>query len=223
MAEQKVNKILDIETKKLEYRKEVEIYLQSNIESKIDFWLIVGAFRTSKWWIKFTILMFLVWNLGSNGYTSFFGKNTMCTWLNITIFIFQLESLILYVCAYLCVTDSFLKEVVNALTKIIIESKEYKDVMSNIGKNNNVSRHSISMLNDTLNNHQYKGCLHKLKSCIESCCFCFIGRDTINVNDDDRKAALIDDSINTNDSLSSLQLSNTLPFNKAQKAYNSAK
>ena len=215
MSGKKVIKIdvLNVEPNETEYRKEVETYLQSNIESKIDFWLIVGAFRTSKWWIISAILIYLVANVVCNFCTSFFGKNTMCTWLNITIFLFQSESLTLYVCAYLCVTDKFLKEVVKALTKIITESKEYKDIMNKISNNARVSRTSISMLNDNQINSKHMGYLGKFKSCIESCCFCFCGRDIIDVkDDDDRHQALIDNNINRYVSLGSN------PINKAQNA-----
>jgi len=206
-------KILNVEPNKTEYRKDVESYLQSNIESKIDFWLIVGAFRTSKWWIIFIILTYLIWNVGSNFYTSFFGKNTMCTWLNITIFLFQIESLILYGCAYSCVTAKFLKEVVTALTKIITESKQYKDIMNKISNSAGVSRKSISIYNDNQINSKHMGCLGKFKSCFESCCFCFIGRGIINVkdNDDSRHQVLVNDSIYRYDSLCNN------PINKAQK------
>ena len=107
---------------KIEYEEEIETSLQSYIRSKIDFLLNVGAFWIAKWWIKLPVLIYLGWNVVCNFYISLYGKNTMCTWFNITIFILILESLILYICAYICVNDDFLNEVITALTKIITES-----------------------------------------------------------------------------------------------------
>ena len=115
-------------------KQEIDNAISDHIRAKIHGYLKWFGFRNSPIPVIIIVFGVLSVNLLTNALT--LQKSEYCLYLNICVFLFQAESVVLYGFAFFSVTKGFIENVVNQLAQIDICSPEYTQIVQQYAQSN---------------------------------------------------------------------------------------